>query len=46
MLRRNHDAPLAGSANGDRLAAKLRIVTLLNRRVERVHIDVDNLPMP
>ena len=42
VARRRHDAPLAGSADGDRLAAEIRIVPLLDRRVEGVHVDVDN----
>jgi hypothetical protein len=42
---RRHDAALTGSADGDRLAAEIRIVPLLDRCVERVHIDVDDLPL-
>jgi hypothetical protein len=37
------DAAFRGPAYGDRLAAKLRIVPLLDRRVEGVHVDVDYL---
>ena len=40
-----HDAALAGSADGDRLAAEIRIVPLLDRRVEGVHVDVDDLAL-
>jgi hypothetical protein len=42
---RRHQAALAGSADGDRLAAEIRIVPLLDRRVEGVHVDVDDLPL-
>jgi hypothetical protein len=42
---RRHDAPLAGSADGDRLATEIWIVALLDGCVEGVHIDVDDLPL-
>src|SRR5207237_8646676 len=42
---RRHDAPLLGSADGDRLAAEIRIVPLLDRRIEGVHVDVDDLAL-
>ncbi len=40
-----HDAALAGSADGDRLAAKIRIVPLLDGCIEGVHVDVDDLAL-
>ena len=36
-------AAFARSSNRDRLPAQLRIVALFNRRVERVHVDMDAL---
>jgi hypothetical protein len=33
---------LAGSADGDRLAAELRIISLFDGCVECVHVDVDD----
>ena len=41
----SHDAALTGSADGNRLAAEIRIVPLFDRRVEGVHIDVDDLAL-
>ena len=39
------DAALVGiAADGDRLAAQLRVVALLDGRVERVHVDVEDAP--
>ena len=35
---RRHDAPLAGAADSDRLAAQLRIVPLLHTGIEGVEI--------
>ena len=40
-----HDSSLAGSADGNRLAPKLRIVPLFDGCVEGVHVDVDDLPL-
>jgi len=40
--RSNH-APLGSMANRHRSATQIRIVALFNRRIERVHIDVDDL---
>jgi hypothetical protein len=34
--RRRHDTPLTGSAYGDRIAAYIRVVALLDRRVEGI----------
>ena len=42
---RRDDAALPRSADGDRLAAQLRIVALLDGGVEGVHIDVDDLAL-
>jgi hypothetical protein len=42
---RRHDAALAGAADGDRFAAEIWIVPLLDGRVEGVHVDVDDLPL-
>ena len=46
IARRRDDTALARSANGDRLAAQLRIVALLDGGVEGVHVDVDDLALP
>jgi hypothetical protein len=43
--RRGHDAALARSADGHRLAAEVRVVPLLNWRVERIHVDVDDVAL-
>lgn len=42
---RRHDAALARSPDGDGLAAKIRIVPLLDGRIEGVHVDVDDLAL-
>jgi hypothetical protein len=39
---RRDDAAFARSADRDRLAAQLGIIALFHRRVERVHIDMDD----
>src|SRR5262249_59209469 len=39
-----HDPPSPRPANGDRLAPKSRIVALFHRRIERVHVNVNDLP--
>jgi hypothetical protein len=39
---RRDDAAFARSADRDRLAAQLGIITLFDRRVERVHVDMDD----
>ena len=36
------DAAFAGSADRDRLPAQFRIVTLFDRCIERIHIDMDD----
>jgi hypothetical protein len=45
VARGRDDATLAGAADRDRLAAKVRIVPLLDRRLESVHVDMDDLPL-
>ena len=43
VARGGDDAAAVGlSADGERLAAQRRVVALLDRRVERVHVDVEN----
>jgi len=41
-----HDATFPRSADCDRLPAQLRIVTLFDRCVERIHVDMDDLREP
>jgi hypothetical protein len=36
--------PLSIPGHDDRLAAQLRVISLLNRRIEGVHVDVNYLP--
>ena len=43
---RCHHSAFARSADGDRLAAKLRIIALLDGRIEGIHVDVDDLSLP
>ena len=43
VARRGHHAALGAVANRHRPAAQLRVVALLDRRIERVHVDVDDL---
>ena len=43
---RCHHSAFARSADGDRLAAKLRIIALLDGRIEGIHVDVDGLSLP
>ena len=45
VARGSHDAALGRTAYRYRLAAELRIVALLDGRVERIHVDVDDLAM-
>ena len=42
---RGDNTALRRTADRDGLAAELRIVTLFHGRVERIHIDVDDLAM-
>ena len=44
--RRDHAAPFRPSTDGDRPAAQLRPITLFDRRVERVHVDVHDTASP
>ena len=43
VARGRYDAPFARSADRDRLAAQFRIVALFDRRIECIHVDVDDL---
>ena len=43
VARGGDDAPLARAADRDRPAAQLRMVPLLDRGVEGIHVDVDDL---
>jgi hypothetical protein len=43
---RRDDAAFARSANRDRPAAQLGIIALFDRRVERIHIDMDDFTTP
>src|SRR5208283_1628674 len=43
VTRCGNHAPLGAVADGDRTASKLRIVALFDRRIERVHVDMDDL---
>jgi hypothetical protein len=40
---RHHHAALAAAADRDRLAAQRRVVALLHRRIERIHVEMDDL---
>ena len=44
--RCGHHASLGAMANRDRATPKVWVVALLNRRIERVHVDVDDLANP
>lgn len=41
----SHHAARSGPANGKRLAAQGRIVALFDRRVKRIHVDMDDLTL-
>jgi hypothetical protein len=43
---RRDDAAFARSADRHRLAAQLGIIALFHRRVERVHVDMDDFAEP
>src|SRR5262249_59747842 len=45
VARGRHDAALARATDRDGLAAELRIVPLLDGRVERIHVDVNDLAL-
>ena len=40
---RSHDTTLARAPDGDWFAPQFGIIALLDRRVERVHVNVNNL---
>jgi hypothetical protein len=42
VARSGDDTALARAADGNRLAAQLRVVALFDRCVERIHIDMDD----
>jgi hypothetical protein len=46
VARGRDDAAGQGSADPDRLSAQLRIVALFDRRVERIHVDMDDFARP
>jgi hypothetical protein len=43
IARCRHHAALTRTADRDRLAAQIRIIALLDRRIEGIHIDMDDL---
>src|SRR5271166_3037607 len=43
VTRRGHDPPLGAVSNRDGAPSKRRVVALFNRRIERVHVDVNDL---
>jgi len=43
IARRSHDATLLRATNGHRLTPQLGIIALLDRRIERIHVDMDDL---
>ncbi|MEH2472410.1 hypothetical protein V1281_006400 [Nitrobacteraceae bacterium AZCC 2161] len=45
VARCSHNVAFAGSSDGHRLAAQLRIVALLDGSVEGVHVDMDDLAL-
>jgi hypothetical protein len=46
VARRGNDAAFGRIADRHRLALESRIVALLHRRIERIHVDVDDLANP
>jgi hypothetical protein len=46
IARRRHDTSCARTTNGDGLAPQLRIVTLFDGSVKRVHVNVNDLALP
>jgi hypothetical protein len=44
IARGCNDTTFSRAADGDRLAPKGRIVALLHRRIEGIHVNVDDLP--
>jgi hypothetical protein len=45
VTRRRDNPTLAGCADRDRFAVEIRIVSLLDRCVEGIHVDVDDLTL-
>src|SRR6185369_11310992 len=45
VTRGGHDAPLLRPADCDRFTAEIRIIPLLDGRIEGVHVDVDDLTL-
>src|SRR5882757_2485860 len=45
VARGRHDAALAGSSDGNWLTADIRIVPLLDGRIEGIHVDMDDLAL-
>jgi hypothetical protein len=43
IARRSHDPTLPRATNGHRLTPQLGIVALLDRRIERIHVDMNDL---
>ena len=46
VARRGHDPPLGAVSDRDGTPSKRRDITLFDRRIERVHVDVDDLANP
>jgi hypothetical protein len=46
VARGRDDAAFPCTADRDRLPAQLRVVALLDRCVERIHVDMDDLARP
>ena len=44
IARRSHDPTLPRATNGHRLTPQLGIIALLDRRIERIHVDMNDLP--
>ena len=44
IARRSHDATLPRTTNSHRLTPQLGIIALLYRRLERIHVDMNDLP--
>jgi hypothetical protein len=46
ITRSGDDSPLAQTAHRDRLSAQLRIIALLDRCIEGVHVDMNDFALP
>ena len=44
IARRSHDPALSRATNGHRLTSQVGIIALLDRRIERIHVDMNDLP--